>query len=158
MAEPGIEPNYTLECPVAEALAKKSFDRSQSAIESKDFNAAIMYSKSFWDIYDLSKSCNGTKGLAEEMNKFHLGKAASVSTNETNQNIAPKKDFESFYNTACKNSPCSFEYVNSTKNTKTGYESPDKIVRDNPNREIKIEKFDIKQKDFNQKDLMQQGH
>lgn len=79
--------NYSLECPLAEILATKSYDRAQAAWAASDENAAILYSKSFWDIYEFSRGCPFVKTLADRMNGFGFQESATVSQNKRTHNI-----------------------------------------------------------------------
>ncbi|MDB5984278.1 MAG: hypothetical protein JWQ69_5293 [Pseudomonas sp.] len=63
-----------VDCTLATKLAEKSYTRIQSALDSKDVESAIMYSKAFWDVFDLTPSCSNLQKISVTLNNSKLGK------------------------------------------------------------------------------------
>jgi hypothetical protein len=111
----------SLECPVAEEIAQKSYDRTASSFNSGDKNAAIMYSKSFFDIYEISGSCTFVKDLAEKLNSIGITQSAVVSSRKA---LQIPSGVGALVN-ACQNPPCKITLTTPSNGHYNGIQKPD---------------------------------
>lgn len=91
----------TLDCNIAGDLTEKSYNRVKLAVKSKDKNAATMYSRSFWDIQELSEHCPSVRSLANVLEGIDYTKKDAVVADTSPASITPD-----LLNTRCPNPPC----------------------------------------------------
>jgi hypothetical protein len=113
-------PASSLECPVAEGIAEKSYDRAAIAFNVGDKNAAIMYSKSFWDVYELSSSCDFVKKLADKLNGIGITSSSVVAVGKPGLTINPITP--NILGGLCQNPPCKVKVSTPSIGSSTGKE------------------------------------
>ncbi|MGU9849521.1 hypothetical protein ACU680_01785 [Pseudomonas koreensis] len=72
-----------LDCKTADDLAAKSYNRVRDSIKAKDQAASAMYSRSFWDIEELSRHCPDVKFFAAVLDGIDYTRKDTVVANVT---------------------------------------------------------------------------
>ncbi|WP_297833123.1 hypothetical protein [Pseudomonas sp.] len=133
-----------MDCDMATTIAGKSYERTRHALDAHDKNAAIMYSKGFWDVYSLIPGCPALTKIADALKVVQI-----IETTEPVPPSADKKSGYSFASTfdmsdfvfpeTCKEGGCKILVTTPGQGTTTSFVPPKAYLFDkNTTMELKI--------------------
>ncbi|WP_150770746.1 hypothetical protein [Pseudomonas fluorescens] len=73
-----------LKCSDAIKIGEKAYDRTEVAYNAGAKDSAILYSKSFWDIYDSNRNCTYLKYLASKLEVIGITQSSLASCDSSN--------------------------------------------------------------------------
>lgn len=124
-------PSVGISCEVATTIATKAYNRTKSAFEANNLPAAIMYSKSFWDVKNVAPDCSALDQIAGTLSTVHIVADTPVPPDKNNNtSIFSSASTFGVIPEACKDGGCKIIVTSPGSGVSSGAEAPKAYLLD----------------------------